>query len=402
MEIDVISVDDQAKNLMVENVDVQLPSHAKPGFIRRLGRRLRRLLSVGFCIFSLVVLLALLTAIPILQLIAFGYLLEVSGRLKNGGQIRNALPQLRQAGSIGMAAAAIFLAALPAQLLTHWESVAQIIDANSSQAKLLRVAAIASSILAMIYLMWAWVRGATLRCYLWPQPKRFFREAWRWRTWRETPDQLWDFTNSLDLPKYFWLGLRGAAGTLIWLSPTIIIIFAFREGETGLAGIVGFVAILCLGFSLLYLPMLQAHFAAENRLSAIFERKRVRQLFRSAPWACLFAMIFSLFVTPIPLYLLKIEATPKEVVWLPCLVFIAFILPAKIGMGLAMRRAERRTPSVSRLGKIARFLARAGIFIVVAIYVVFVYVSQYTSWDGLLTWIQQHAILIPVPFLSGT
>lgn len=113
-------------------------------------------------------------------------------------------------------------------------------------------------------------------------------------------------------------------------------------------------------------------------------------------------MIFSLFVTPIPLYLLKIEATPKEVVWLPCLVFIAFILPAKIGMGLAMRRAERRTPSVSRLGKIARFLARAGIFIVVAIYVVFVYVSQYTSWDGLLTWIQQHAILIPVPFLSGT
>jgi hypothetical protein len=38
---------------------------------------------------------------------------------------------------------------------------------------------------------------------------------------------------------------------------------------------------------------------------------------------------------------------------------------------------------------------------VVGIYLLFVYVSQYTSWDGLLTWVQQHAILIPVPFLSG-
>ena len=38
---------------------------------------------------------------------------------------------------------------------------------------------------------------------------------------------------------------------------------------------------------------------------------------------------------------------------------------------------------------------------VVAIYLLFVYVSQYTSWDGLLTWVQQHAILIPVPFLNG-
>lgn len=39
--------------------------------------------------------------------------------------------------------------------------------------------------------------------------------------------------------------------------------------------------------------------------------------------------------------------------------------------------------------------------LVVGVYLLFVYVSQYISWDGLLTWVQQHAILIPVPFLSG-
>lgn len=374
----------------------------KPRLLKRVFIRIRWLVTTCFCILSLIVLLASLTAIPIVQLIALGYLLDVSGRLKSGVKLRDSLPQLREAGVVGMAVIAIFIAALPTRLLTHWESVAQVIDAYSEQAKFLRVAAMTSSAIATFYLIWAWIRGATLRSYLWPQPKRFFREAWRWKTWKDAPDRLWEFTASFDLLRYFWLGLRGAIGTLIWLSPSVIIIFAFREGETGLAGLLGFVAILCLAFSLLYLPMLQAHFASENRLTAIFERKKIRKLFRASPWSYLMAMVFALFITPIPLYLLKIEATPKEVVWLPCLVFIAFILPAKIAIGLALRRAERKQPQENWFGKVSRMTARMGILSVVTIYVIFVYVSQYTSWDGLLTWIQQHAILIPVPFLSGT
>ncbi len=376
--------------------------HHQIGIIRRLVKRLRWLGSSLFCLISLIILLAYLTAIPILQLIAFGYLLNISGRLAAGGRLRNALPQHREAGMIGLTAVGIFVAALPTQLLTHWESVAQVIHPNSNQARLLRSAAIASSALATVYLLWAWVRGGKLKHYLWPQPKRLLKEAWRWRTWSSAPDRLWNFTVSLRLPYYFWLGFRGAAGTLIWLLPTIIIIFAFREGESGLAGIFGFVSILLLAFSLLYLPMLQSHFAAENRFTAIFERREIRRLFLAAPWSYFFAMMLALFITPIPLYLLKIEATPKEVVWLPCLVFIAFILPARLGTGLALRRARLRKPKVGFRAKFSRMLARIGISAVVGIYVLFLYVSQYTSWDGLLTWIQQHAILIPVPFLSGT
>ncbi|MCH1494187.1 MAG: DUF4013 domain-containing protein [Rubripirellula sp.] len=374
----------------------------KQGFFKRWLKRLRRTLSSIFSFGSLVVLLALLTAIPVVQFIAFGYLLDVSGRLKNGCKLSDSLPKMHQAGIVGLAAIAIIIAALPSQLLTHWESVAHIIDADSRQAALLRGAAIASSIVATFYLLWAWIRGGRLKCYLWPQPKRLFSEGWRWSTWKNAPDQLWNFTTAFELPRYFWIGLRGAVGTLIWLAPTIVIILAFREGESGLAGLVGFLAILCLAYSLFYLPLLQTHFAAENRLSAIFERKKVRQLFSAAPWATFLAMVFALFITPIPLYLLKIEATPREVVWLPCLLFIAFILPARIAIGLAMRRAESKTIRPTFIGKASRFLARIGIGSVVAIYVLFVYVSQYTSWDGLLTWVQQHAILIPVPFLNGT
>lgn len=255
--------------------------------------------------------------------------------------------------------------------------------------------------LATIYLLWAWIRGGRLKHYLWPQPKRFLREGWRWTTWNTAADRLWDFTVSLQLPRYFWLGLRGAVGTLIWLIPAMIIVAAFRNGETGLAGLVGFVSLVFLGIGMLYLPMLQAHFAAENRFSALFEVRVIRRNFRSAPWAWLAAMIIALVLTPIPLYLLKIEATPREVMWLPCLVFIAFILPARIATGLALRRARCHDESVGTWARISRWLVRFLMLGVVAIYLLFVYVSQYTSWDGLLTWVQQHAILIPVPFVSG-
>lgn len=387
---------------MIDDEKQRTIINKRSNLLSRFFASVRSLISFSFCCLSLIVLLASLTAIPILQLIAFGYLLDVSGRLKNGSRLREALPQLKQSGAVGLAAIAIFIAALPTRLLTHWESVAQIIETDSTQAKLLRVAAFGCSVLGTFYLLWAWVRGGNLKCYLWPQPKRLIREGWRWRTWENAPDRLWDFTVSLEPLRYFWLGLRCVIGTLIWLSPTIVIIFAFREGETGLAGIIGFIAILCLAFSLFYLPMLQSHYASENRFSALFERSRVRELFRAAPWSCFIAMIFALFITPIPLYLLKIEAIPTEVVWLPCLLFIGFILPGRIGIGLALRRAERSRPKLTLFGKLSRMIARLGICAIVAIYVVFVYVSQYISWDGLLTWIQQHAVLIPVPFLNGT
>ena len=187
----------------------------------------------------------------------------------------------------------------------------------------------------------------------------------------------------------------------MWLSPSFIIISAFRNGETGLAGLVGFAALLLLGLGLLYVPMLQAHFAAENRFGALFEIRTIRKNFRRAPWAWFFAMVICLIISPIPLYLLKIEATPTEVMWTPCLIFVAFILPGRMATGLALRRARRKSDPTGILARISRNLVRILMPLVIGIYLLFVYLSQNTSWDGLQTWVQQHAILIPVPFLSG-
>ncbi|MCH1441138.1 MAG: DUF4013 domain-containing protein [Rubripirellula sp.] len=373
----------------------------KKGLIRWVVGGIVWLIRRTFCLVSLTVILAVLTAIPILQLISFGYLLNVSGRLANGSKLKDSLPHLQQAGQIGLAAIALFLAALPTQTLAHLESVANLINQGSEEATQMRALAVVTSMLMTAYLLWAWNRGGHLANYLWPQPKRFLKEGWRWRTWRTVPDRLWEFTVSLQAPKYFWLGLRGAAGTLIWLSPSFVIIATFRNGETGLAGLVGFAALLMLGVGMLYLPMLQAHFAAENRLRALFAVRTIRRDFRRAPWAWFAGMTMCLVITPIPLYLLKIEPTLREVMWAPCLIFMVFSLPARMATGLALRRAKRMPEPTGLWKKISRNLIRLVMPLVLGIYLLFVYGSQYTSWDGLTTWVQQHAIFIPVPFLNG-
>ncbi|MEO1618331.1 MAG: DUF4013 domain-containing protein [Planctomycetota bacterium] len=377
------------------------------GLMRRLIGGVCGFIAGCFNLVSLVVCLAVLAAIPVLQLLAFGYLLDVAGRLANGEKLRHSLPHFRAAGKIGLVATAVFLLALPVQLLAHWESVATLITPGSSQAALLRVGSFVAAAIGVFYLAWALARGGRFWHFVWPQPLRLVRSAWRPSTYADLPDRLWDFTVSLELPRFFWLGLRGLIGSLVWLLPAMVIIAATRNGKTGVAGFVGASALFCLGVALMYLPMLQTHFAAENRLRALFEVRKVRRLFCFAPWAWLFAMIAGLMLFPIPLYLLKIEATPREVVWLPTLVFVAFILPSRLGFGLAMRRARRKWLASEDLkpsglwSGFSRWTARLTIPAVVGVYLAFVSLSQYTSWDGLQTWVQQHAVLIPIPFLNG-
>lgn len=348
----------------------------------------------------LVTILAVMTALPVIQLIAFGYLLDVAGRLASGAKLRDTLDWLRPAGRLGLAIVAIATFAAPIHLLTHWARAADLVSPGTPQAEAIRRLSVVLVFIAVPYLGWAWVRGGRLGDYLWPRPIEFLKRGWRPTTWLYASDRLWDFIVSWHFPKRFWLGVRGAFATLVWLLPAIVIIAANREGQTGLAGLVGGLAFLAMGVSLLYLPMLQANFAAENRIKAMFQWKRIRQDFRRAPWAWLAAMVLSLVVLPIPLYLLKIEPPPPELVWLPTWFFIFLMLPARIACGLALRRARSKPEPTGKWAIVSRWTVRLAMPAVVGTYLLFVYLSQYVSWDGLQTWVQQHAVLVPVPFVG--
>jgi hypothetical protein len=153
---------------------------------------------------------------------------------------------------------------------------------------------------------------------------------------------------------------------------------------------------LLLAAVLLYLPFLQARFAAENRFAALFEIRAIRRAFARAPLAWWIALAFTLTLA-VPLYLLKIEIVPREAAWLPSLLFVVSIFPARLLAGWAMGRSKRREQPRHWL---FRWSSRLAMLPIVAIYVIVVYFTQYLSWYGPWSLYEQHVFLVPAPFLG--
>jgi hypothetical protein len=145
-----------------------------------------------------------------------------------------------------------------------------------------------------------------------------------------------------------------------------------------------------------FLPFLQVRYAVEGRVSALFSRRAIRDRFRRAPWAFAFSL-FVLLVAAIPLYLLKIEMIPREAAWLPSLIFVVFLAPARLLTGWAYARSGRRDRPRHW---ITRILGRIAIVPAALLYVIVVFFAQYTSWGGVSSVYEQHVFLLPVPFLS--
>jgi hypothetical protein len=128
----------------------------------------------------------------------------------------------------------------------------------------------------------------------------------------------------------------------------------------------------------------------------MFEIGGARQLFRRAPLAFTFALLVTLLFA-LPLYLLKIAIIPREAAWLPSLVFVLFIYPARLLMGWACGRGVKRDRPRHI---VVRQVARLAMLPVVGTYVFIVFFTQYTSWYGIWSLYEQHAFLLPVPFLG--
>ena len=129
-------------------------------------------------------------------------------------------------------------------------------------------------------------------------------------------------------------------------------------------------------------------------LHAFLEIAEVRRLSARAPFMFWLALLLTLLLA-VPLFLLKVELTPAEITWLPALFFVVFGLPARMMAGWAMGRAERReAPRHFAL----RWLFKLAALPVVFSYVVILFLTQFISWNGTLSLLEQHAFLVPSPF----
>lgn len=380
--------------LVAEEVPFVLPVEERPSIFEILVRTIRGVASAWewcFGFVALLLFLAVLAAVPILQFLSLGYLLEASGRVARTGRLRDGFIGVRSAARAGGFVLGTWLMLLPLRLISSLWLSAQLIESDSSIARGWDIALNILTVLLLIHIALAWAAGGKLRHFLFPfaNPILVALRLWRGNFWKNSRDGLWNFAASLRLPYYFWLGWRGFWGAFLWLAGPVTLLAIGRK-----VPLLGFVGAFALILVLLYVPFLQLHFVVQNRFRAFLEIGAVRLQFRRAPVALAFAYFVTLLFA-VPLYLLKIEMIPREAAWLPSLVFIAFMFPARLLTGWAFGRALRRTTPRHWF---FRWTSRLFMLGVTLLYVVIVYFSQYAVWEGIWSLYEQHAFLLPVPF----
>ncbi|WP_165231096.1 hypothetical protein [Aquisphaera insulae] len=346
-----------------------------------------------FGLASMAVGLAVLAALPVVQLVSLGYLLECSARVALTGRLRDGFLGIREAGRIGRLALGTFLSTLPLALAGSYASSADLIDPGGKAARGWHGIVAILAVMTLGHVFCAWARGGKLRYFLWPPGSPFWlvRQLRAGGLYTRTRDGFWSFVEGLSLPYYFRLGLMAFLGTAAWLLLPASLIAA--AGRFPLLGVLGVVLLAIVAPSL---PFLQVRYAVEGDASALLSLRPIRERFRRAPWAFAFALMV-LLVGSVPLYLLKIEMIPREAAWLESLVFVIFLAPAHLLVGWAYARSGRRL--YPRHWTI-RTLGRLLIIPVALFYVLVVFLSQFTSWGGIWSLYEQHAFLLPVPFLS--
>ncbi len=374
------------------------PPRRRFASLRRLSGRVARAIASGiewlFGAITLLVALSSLAALPVLQLFSLGYFLESSARVARSGRLRDGFVGVRRAARVGGIALGVWIATIPAWLVGGLSTSAELIDPGGRTARGWWMCFLVVASLTLPHIALAALRGGKLRYFLWPIGNLLWlrrKLTSNDEIYSEARDSFWAFANGLRAPYYFRLGLVGFLGTLAWLLiPATLISLG---GRFPLVGILGAIV---LALVVPFLPFLQVRYAVEGRFATLFALRPIRDRFRRAPWAFAFALLI-LLIGAIPLYLLKIEMIPREAAWLPSAVFVIFLAPARLLTGWAYARADRRDRPRHWLLTI---LGRLAIIPTAIVYVLIVFLAQYTSWGGAATLYEQHAFLLPVPFLK--
>ncbi len=250
----------------------------------RVLRHPARLADWMFGAAALVVGLSVLATIPIVQLASLGYLLEASGRVVRSGHLGDGFVGVRQAARLGRIALGVTLLMVPLWFASSLRFSAELIDPASRATVGWTVAVVATGVLVVFQIVSGCLRGARLRHFLIPRPVLSLRLLCRADAYARARDGLWDFVVGLRLPYYFWLGLRGFVGATLWLVVPVSMLAVASRLPPPAGILMGLAGGLLLAIVLVYLPFLQAWFAAQNRLGAMFELRFVRRSFARRRW----------------------------------------------------------------------------------------------------------------------
>jgi len=368
---------------------------AFPGLLRHPLASAAWILSLAAGAFSLFAILAFLAAIPGLGLFALGLMLEAEGRVYRTGRLLDAVPCpviLPRLGGIVLGTW-IWLAVV--WLVVHVAADAAIVDPGGTAARGWRLAGGFLVPFVTVHLILAINAGGSLVSFFRPfRNLRLLAARLRRReAWRLAADGAARILGAIAPGRLFWLGLVGFAGGLAWLLLPTLLFAAMRDTRHPGAVLITLLGAGLLAVVLSWVPLLQARFAAEGRLSAFREIAAVRELHANAPIALLAALVAS-YALSLPLYLLKVVALPGDALLLLTPLFVATIYPARILVGWAAGWASRRE---RRAWWPVRLTATIVLFTVLAAYLGLLFLMPAIDTGGRRVLFDHPALLLPVP-----
>ena len=374
----------------------------------------------AFGIGSLILLLALIAAIPIVNFLTLGYLLEVQARVARTGKIRDAFLLLDVAPRIGSIALGIWVWLIPLRLLASARDDQRVILESSGN---LDIIAPIMAFLIATHICLALARGGSFWAFFHPRlveeglwalvgsgrlltlpfrflnPMTFFHNGFWLRDRLLSGDYMahatagvQNFFRRLRLKHHFLLGFRGFIGAFAWLVIPSALLIAGRPNGGGrnlLIGVGGFLMM----FVLCWVPFLQARFAVTGRWKTMFELRTIRELYTYAPLTWLFALVF-LYALSLPLYLPKVFLLPRDAMWLITLIFIVTIYPARVATGWALHRAAFREEK-PWFG--FRWLSRSVLVLLIGLYTFLLFFAPLIAEHGRLAIFEHHAVMLPMP-----
>ena len=367
-----------------------------PGLLRHPLRSLGWIVTVGIGLVSLVVLLAIVAAIPVVNFLALGYMLEAEGRVVRSGRLRDGLPfagALPRLGSIVLGSWAWLLVV---RLVTQAAADAALVGPGGPAAVGWQWAQTVAVAAVGLHLVAALFAGGGLVAFFRPirNLRRLAAAVRAGTAWGTAADALQRGVDRIAPGRLFWLGLRGFAGGLLWLFLPTALFAALRDTTKPIGVVAMLVGGGLLAVVLTWLPFLQARFAAEGRLRAFRDVAAVRELWRRGPIAMLLAVVV-LYALSLPLFLFKVIVPPRDAVLFLTPIFILTIYPARLVVGWATHWAATRP---RRRWLLVRWPATALLLPLLAIYLFLLFFTPAIDALGRSVLFDHHAILLPTPF----
>jgi hypothetical protein len=391
--------------LATEPVPDGLPTQAEPGLgtlppcpvpWRHPLRAAGWLVTVAVGIVSLALVLAVLAAIPLLNFLALGTMLEAEGRVVRSGRLRDGIPFAAALPRIGSIVVGTWLWLLVVRFLAQAADDATLIDPGGPAARGFEAARTVTAVAVGIHITAAIFCGGGLTTFFRPLKnlRRLLAAIRGGTAWTTAAHALRRVLDAVQPGRLMWLGLRGFVGGFLWILLPTMLFAALRDTTRPGEVVVTLVGAALLGTVLSWVPFLQARFAADRRFAIFRDVGAVRTLWRRAPVAMLGAVVV-LYGLSLPLYLFKIFAAPRDAVLFLTPMFVVTIYPARLAVGLATHAAAVRTRPAA-----LPFRAVVAVLFVplMALYLFLLFFTPAIDAFGRRALFDHHALLLPTPF----